>query len=676
MTTRALEFVRGLVTGQRGCGCTACPFTPALSSRKLTLFGSPNVGKSLIFNHLTGAYAVVSNYPGTTVEVTRGRARIGDVALEIADCPGSYSLAPVSEDERVSQSMLFDERPDLVLHVIDAKHLRRMLPLTLQLIETGLPVALDINVIDEADRLGMGIDVDALHAALGIPAAATSATTGAGLERLNAIVSGPIPEPSSLIVQYPQPIESAIARIADLLKGSYTLSRRALALLLLQRDTGARSHVLREDADAMLAIDQIIAETEAWYPQSLSMPIAVARQKAADAIARRALTRKAGAARPAFADLLGRLTVHPVAGIPVLLLALLLMYLVVGKLGAGVLVDALDKRLFGQHINPALDAFFQRLIPWPTWSSLLVGDYGVLTLGMRYAFGIILPLVGAFFLMFAVIEDSGYLPRLALMVDRLFKRIGLSGRAVIPIVLGLGCDTMATVVTRMLETRRERIIATFLLALAIPCSAQLGVILGLLSGHPLGLLIWAGVVLGVFLLSGFLASRILPGEGSRFYLEIPPLRLPSLRNVGLKTYARLKWYAAEVIPLFLLVSVLIWLGQLTHLFPLLVAALRPLVHAIGLPDAAADAFLFGFLRRDYGAARIFDVHASGALSGPALLVAMVTLTLFIPCLAQFLVMQKERGLRAALAVGVIILPFALSVGYLLNLVLTSLRVQI
>jgi ferrous iron transport protein B len=406
------------------------------------------------------------------------------------------------------------------------------------------------------------------------------------------------------------------------------------------------------------------------------MPIAVARQRAADVVTRKVLTEKANAIRPTFPELLGRLTVHPVAGIPILLVVLYLMYLVVGRFGAGVMVDTLDKRLFGVHISPAVTAFVQRILPWPTWSSLLAGDYGVITLGMRYAFAIILPLVTAFFLMFALLEDSGYLPRLALLVDRLFKRIGLSGRAVIPIVLGLGCDTMATVVTRMLETRRERIIATFLLALAIPCSAQLGVILGLLASHPLGLLIWAAVVLGIFFFSGFLASCILPGERSRFYLEIPPLRVPSLRNVTAKTYSRLKWYAGEVIPLFLLVSVLIWLAQLTHLFPLLIAALRPFVHAIGLPSQAADAFLFGFLRRDYGAARIFDVSASGVLSGPSLLVAMVTLTLFIPCLAQFLVMQKERGLRAAMAVAAIILPFAFTVGYALNLVLTSLHVSV
>jgi ferrous iron transport protein B len=202
------------------------------------------------------------------------------------------------------------------------------------------------------------------------------------------------------------------------------------------------------------------------------------------------------------------------------------------------------------------------------------------------------------------------------------------------------------------------------------------VILGLLSRHPLGLLIWAGVVLGVFLLSGFLVSRVLPGEASRFYLEIPPLRLPALRNVLVKTFSRLKWYAAEVIPLFLLVSVLIWLGQLTRLFPLLVRAMGPFVRTIGLPPEAADAFLFGFLRRDYGAARLFDVSSRGALPGTSLVVAMVTITLFIPCLAQFLVMQKERGMRTAVAVAAVILPLAFAVGFGLNILLKAWQVHI
>ncbi len=677
MALRALHFFRRLLSGQRGCGCDSCVFAGPTTVRKLVLFGSPNVGKSVIFNQLTGSYAVVSNYPGTTVEVARGRSRIGDVLLEVVDSPGTYSLTPLSQDEQVARDLLLNEPPDLLVHVVDAKNLRRMLPLTFQLIEAGLPLVLDLNIIDEATRAGMQVDVAALSRRLGLPVVATAASIGLGVDRLRALISESLPSVSGFSVEYPAPIESAIERITTTLRGEYAISARALALQLLQREAEIWEHMLRADPDSLPEIEKAVSDAEAQYSQPPAFPIAVARQKAADRLADEVVVTRPRPMRATFAEVLGRMAMHPLAGIPLLIAVLYVgLYLIVGRLGAGILVDFLDVRLFGERINPAITAWVERLLPHPIWSSLFVGEFGVITLGLRYALAIVLPLVGAFFLTFAVLEDSGYLPRLALLADRLLKRIGLSGRAIIPLVLGLGCGTMATLVTRVLDTRRERLIAVFLLALAIPCSAQLGVILGLLSVHPLGLAIWAGVLIMVFLFSGFLAARLLPGEAARFYVEVPPFRLPSLRNVVVKTFSRLRWYAAEVIPLFLLASVLIWLGQLTRIFDLVLSVFRPVVAAIGLPETAADAFLFGFFRRDYGAARLFDAHSTGAVSGVPLVVAMVTITLFIPCIAQFLVMQKERGLRTALAVSGFILPFAFGVGALLNLILTTLKVQI
>ncbi len=675
MTVRPLEYVRDLLTGRR-CGCDACPFAGVKPARKLMLFGSPNVGKSVVFNQLTGAYAIVSNYPGTTVEVSRGRAQLSDAVLEVVDTPGTYSLNPLSEDEQVTQDLLLDERPDLVLHVADAKHLPRMVAMTLQLIEAGLPVILDLNIMDEAERAGMQVDLTVLQRELGIPVVATAAASGVGMERLRGLLSDTRPPASGCVVKYPEPIEAAVSAITKLLTADYGLSRRALALLLLQRDAAVQARVEKLDPAAGPELERIVTETEARFSQPLSFCLAVARQEAADLIARKATSHEARGLRPGFAETLGRLSMHPVYGLPILCAVVYFgLYLVVGKFAAGVLVDALE-RFFEQHFNPIVNAFVTRLLPWPALSSLFAGDFGVITLGVRYAFAIVLPLVTAFFLMFAILEDSGYLPRLAMLVDRAFKRLGLSGRAIIPIVLGLGCDTMATLVTRVLETRRERLIATFLLALAIPCSAQLGVILGLLATHPLGLAIWVGVVLAIFVLSGFLAARVLPGGESRFYIEIPPLRLPSPRNVVTKTWNRVRWYALEVIPLFLLASVLIWIGDLTHLFQLAVRGLQPVVHALGLPDSAAQAFLFGFFRRDYGAARIYDASSGGAIGGVPLIVSMVTITLFVPCIAQFMVMQKERGWRTAVAVTGIIFPFAFGVGYVLNLILVALKVQV
>jgi len=364
---------------------------------------------------------------------------------------------------------------------------------------------------------------------------------------------------------------------------------------------------------------------------------------------------------------------RPVTGIPILLVVLYFgLYQFVGVFGAQILVDFLETSIFEERINPAITTIVVRLIPSETWQLLFVGEYGILTLGVRYAVALILPIVGTFFIAFSILEDSGYFPRLAMLIDRVFKRIGLTGRAVIPMILGLGCDTMATIVTRTLEEKREKVIATLLLALAIPCSAQLGVILGMLSVRPKALLIWTGIVILEFLLVGYLAAKILPGEQSFFYIEIPPLRTPKMSNVIKKTYSRMEWYFLEVFPIFILASVLIWLGQLTGIFQLTVRGLDPLMRVMGLPEEASVAFLFGFFRRDYGTAGLYDLEKVGLLSTEQLVVAAVTITLFIPCIAQFAVMLKERGVRTTAAMTLFILPYAFFTGFLVHVILTSL----
>jgi ferrous iron transport protein B len=247
--------------------------------------------------------------------------------------------------------------------------------------------------------------------------------------------------------------------------------------------------------------------------------------------------------------------------------------------------------------------------------------------------------------------------------------IGLTGRAVIPMVLGFGCDTMATMVTRTLETVRERILATILLALAIPCSAQLGVILALLSKAPGALLAWGICLMLIFLVVGFLAARLMPGETPMFYMELPPMRLPQLSNIFTKTYTRMQWYFIEILPLFILASVLLWLGKITGFFVKAVDAMEPLMASLGLPRDVAVAFIFGFFRRDYGAAGLYDLQSKGGLDPRQLTVAAVTLTLFIPCVAQFLVMKKERGLKVAMLIGIFVSALAFGSGWLLNKIL-------
>lgn len=472
---------------------------------------------------------------------------------------------------------------------------------------------------------------------------------------------------------YDEPLESALTKIESHLAGDYQVSKRLIALLLLQGDPEIERQVQGQEGENYALVGDVVAGTRGSYSQPLSLVIALRRQQEVKRLLAAAVTSK-GKPRTGFAEKLSRAMMNPATGFPLLLLVLFGLYEFVGVFGAGTVVGFLET-LFEQRATPFFNSLVS-VIPVKALRDLLAGDYGVLTLALRYAVVIIFPIVGTFFIVFSLIEDSGYLPRLAMLIDRVFKRIGLSGRAVIPIVLGLGCDTMATIVTRTLETRRERIVATLLLALAIPCSAQLGIIFAILSGNFKALLIWVVMVVLVLLLVGYLASHLLPGKSPSFYMEIPPLRLPKLSNVLVKTYSRMQWYFTEVLPVFLLASVLIWLGQLSGLFALIIRGIRPVVGFAGLPPETATSFLFGFFRRDYGAAGLYDLAREGVLSGIPLVVAAVTLTLFIPCIAQFSVMIKERGLKTALAIAAFIFPFAFLMGSLLNWILRTVGVSL
>ncbi len=480
---------------------------------------------------------------------------------------------------------------------------------------------------------------------------------------------------------YPEPLEKAIAKIEVLLSGdnqfflseNYPISKRSLALLLLQKDTDFWEKI-STNHPKFTEIENIINETQNQFNESLTSIIATARQQLAWHIEANVLSEPSQANQP-ITEKLHKFTVNPITGFPILVLILYYgVYKFVGEFGAGTLVDLIEN-FFEENINPIVNQIVAYIFPWQPLQDLIGNDYGIITLGIRYAVAIVLPVVSTFFFMFSFLEDSGYLPRLSLMLDRLFKCIGLSGRAVIPMVLGLGCDTMATMVTRTLETNRERLIATFLLSLAIPCAAQWGVIVGLLAHKPTALLIWGAFITGIFLVIGYLTAQILPGKQAGFYMEIPPLRIPKIKNILIKTYLRMKWYFIEILPIFIWASVLIWFGRLTGLFDAIVKSIEPLALALGLPKEAAPIFLYGFFRRDYGAAGLFDMQQQGIFNGNQLLVTAVILTLFLPCVAQFQIMVKERGVKTSLAIVAFIFPFAFLMGYLMNVTLLRLGVN-
>lgn len=575
----------------------------------IVLAGNPNVGKSVIFGWLTGKYVEVSNYPGTTVEILKGR--FGD--RTVVDTPGVYGLSSFNDEERIARDAVLSARS--VVNVVNAARLQQDLFLTLQIIDAGLPVVVALNMMDEAAAQGIAVDPEELSSVLGVPVIPCTAVRGEGLEELRAAVAEARPGHRD-------------RRLADELARRYPQAPVPAALLAYEGD---------EETAALYGVPAGECREESYR----------LRRERVDAICRRVVHETDRGSRRGIR--LGRLAVRPLTGLPILVAVLALMFYVLGVVVAGHVVGFTE----GTVMNGFYVPFVQRLPahilrPGSVAGRLLAGEFGVLTMGVTYLFGLLLPLVVAFHLMMAILEDSGYLPRMAVLADRLLTRIGLNGRAVIPIILGFGCVTMATVTTRLLGTRRERFIATLLLGLAIPCSAQLGVIAGMVA--PLGpgyVALYLVTLALVFGLTGLVLNRVVPGQSSDLLIELPPMRWPRPANVLTKTWHKSRHFVVETAPIFLGGSLLIALVDLTGALSRVHLFTRPLISGwLGLPPETATAFIMGLLRRDFGAAGLSSIPMSSAQT----LVALITMTLFVPCVASMMIIWRERGWKEGILV--------------------------
>jgi ferrous iron transport protein B len=579
-----------------------------------------------------------------------------------------------------------------------------------------IPCVLCLNMADEARARGIRVSAKALEAEIGVPVVKTVATRRRGVTRLRRA----IPEAAvcRTRVNYGHEVEEAVRQVEGRLDGS-SRGRRGLALLFLSGDRTLagplRGRVGEED---LRAAEEVRFGLSAETTEPVAATVQRLRYSRAQAIAAR-VTRHAHRRRPSgrlrLAERFGDWALHPLWGKLILAGALLAMFWLVGLLGAGVLVDFLETAVFGEALVPGAIAVTDLVLPFPheharetlSWEltvpltpahevptgiglarevrvpayeltgelgpgghvirfvhDLLVGEFGLLTMGLPYALAIVLPIVTVFFFVLGILEDSGYLPRLAVVVNRAFRAIGLNGKAVLPMVLGLGCVTMATLTARILETRRQRLLTVFLLALGIPCSAQLGVVLGLLATvSPAAVAVWAGLLLLVLLAVGWLAARVVPGEDSPLVLEIPPIRLPSLSNLTMKCVARVEWYLREAVPLFLLGTLVLFLADRTGVMQWLERLFAPLVTGLlGLPQVATTAFLVGFLRRDYGAVFLMDAARDGLLDPGQVLVAALVVTLFVPCIATVFLIGREWGWKTAGAVVAVVFALAFLIG--------------
>ncbi|WP_031513395.1 ferrous iron transport protein B [Desulfofalx alkaliphila] len=585
----------------------------------IAIIGNPNVGKSVVFNYLTGKYVDVSNYPGTTMDVICGRQG----RYIFTDTPGIYGLSDISDEERLARDIIL--RSDLVINVVDAVHLERDLFLTQQLIDTGTPIIVVLNMMDEAKARGIYIKTDVLEEELGVPVLPAVAMDGEGLGRLfNKIslarVGKATPQLQTLLGSGDLPTAAALM-VAE---GDREVAARYNVAPGTHRDTiyGRR----RE------RINQVIAKT--------MRQIKVASTTG---------------------EIIGGLMLRPLTGIPLLLITLALMYLIIGVFVAQTVVDYTEGVLMEEYYEPLVRHLIGMVVAEdnPLWV-LLVGRFGVLTMAVTLLFGLLLPLIVGLHLVLSALEDSGYLSRIAALLDRVLMGMGLNGQAVIPLILGFGCVTMATITTRMLGTDRERLITIFLLAFAVPCSAQLAIITGMLAG--LGFFYMLAYMLIIFtamVSAGAVLARVLPGTSSLLWIDLPPLRLPRLSNVLRKTWVKSSEFIREAAPLFAGSALVLGALDVTGGLEAIENSLVPLtVTWLGLPKEVAGSFIMGFIRREFGTAGLFTFPMSDIQK----FIALTTLTFFVPCLATAMIIFKERGWKQGAAIWLIIFALAFIIG--------------
>ncbi|MFN3134523.1 MAG: FeoB small GTPase domain-containing protein [Candidatus Kryptonium sp.] len=655
-------------------------------TKKLVLVGNPNVGKSIFFNYLTGLYVEVSNYPGTTVEILKGRYK----NFIVYDTPGIYGLSSFNDEERIAKNIIMDA--DVILNVVDAVNLERDLFLTLQLIDSGKPVVVALNMMDEAEQKKIKINVERLSKLLGVPVIPTIAVKQVGFDEIvNAIEEA---RPGN-----------RDKKLADkVLNISRKLNISEIeALLIIEGDSETIAKIGSRFDGELYKYD----ERERIY---------IERRNRANQIVAEVVSVDTTGGR--ISGLIGRIAMHPVFGLVFIVLVLYLAYLIIGKLIAQDLVDFTENKIGVQIYEYNVKKLVANYFPVEISVNVLnegdevvdsksfvfehglknspdilnemqnfvrgknveyefnfknpvlvifFGEFGVLTMTVRYLLFLLLPLVVGFYLMLAILEDSGYLPRLATFVDKLMNYIGLNGKAIIPMILGFGCVTMATITTRLLPTTREKRIMTAILQITIPCSAQLAVITTLLmrAGFE-ATLIYIFVMFSVFVFVGIVLNKILPGGATPLLIDLPPMRVPRIDNLIRKTRVRTFFFLKEAGMWFFIGAFAIGIMQVTGLLDKWIQLLSPLtVNWLQLPAEASRAFIMGIVRRDFGAAGFYALD----LTPMQTVVGLVTITLFVPCIASLTVMLKERGLAEGLIIWISSWVIAFTVGGIVSQIL-------
>lgn len=631
----------------------------------IALIGNPSAGKSAMFSQMTGVNVIISNIPQTTVMVQQGLTRLHDHDIIVYDLPGVYSVTSVTEDEAATKEFLLSTPLDTIIDIVDATRLERNLYLTLQLLELGLPVIIALNQVDLLKTLDLDIDVAELERQLGTHVVPTIATQGEGVHvALETAYDYAERERSRRQVSYDDHVERALVAIIPLLPDT-TLPKRGFAARLLEGDTDFESRV---DAHTLSRVKELRNEVERAHGEDVAVTIARGRHSTAALIATAVLTSKVH--KPTFAEKFGEAATRPRTGYP------MLVGLIGGMLAlifyVGGYLSHLITTFFGEVVFPPLYGVVDVQVANPFITSAVHSTL----LALAAALAIAIPYILVFFIFLAVLEDVGYLPRVAVLLDRQAHLIGLHGRSLIPLLFGYGCSVPAIMATRALPTKKERIITTVLITL-VPCSARTAIILGVAAtyaGIPYAIAIYL-ISFVLIIASGRLLRSTIPGRTPGLVLEIPLVRRPAIVPILKKTWLRMKEFLFIAVPLLVAGSILFGWLELTGLSRFIEAPMAPItVGILGLPAFTGICLIYGVLRKEMALEMLAIASGtfvfSTVMTPVQIFVFCLVVTLYVPCLATFSVIAREFNMRWAVGISIFTIVLALVVGGIAFRVLT------
>lgn len=624
---------------------------------QIALAGNPNVGKSIIFSKLTGVGVISANYPGTTIEFAEGKAKFMGMTVTVIDLPGTYSLAGNTDDERVATRLLFERKPDAVVAVLDATRLERNLVFLFELIESGYNVVAALNMYDIMRKSKLAVDVERLERILMLPVIPTVATKGEGIDSL-LYTSMQLRHKSRFAVRYDSHIEDMIKKLEGFVKDDdWEYPARAVAIRLLANDENV---VSRADENARELADSLREEFEKTHGEDIVVHIQRDRFGEAGRIAKEVLAERATGrkSRPVASDI----TLRPVTGIPILLGVLALVFVVLVFVGG-----AIEGVLVGAYADTGRQ-FFEDLAS-DAEGDLVSGVINGISLSIEAMLALVVPYILVFYVMLSILEDTGYLVRVVSLLDGVMHRLGLHGRAVIPMVVGFGCNVPAILATRAMGSRRERLILAVLITIAVPCSAQTAIIIGSVgnyAGPAWALLIYL-ILMAMLVVLGYAMHKTIKFEPTGMCLEIPDLRWPSAKQTAVKTYVRIKEFLVIAFPLLLVGSVVLETLMVFGVLQQLIDPAEPFMMAVlGLPAITVVALVFGILRKEMALQMLMvlsgETNLALFLSNEQMFVFALVMAIFMPCLAAFAVLLKEFGLKSTLAVSAASISLAFVIG--------------